>query len=90
MNIFFYFSIFIILILFLLSVNFNYKKFIAFLKKIYSLFFTKNQKNYTNKNELIKEYIPQEEIKNLIQEDLPFVKAENQTITNKNKFNFPQ
>ena len=88
-QVFFYFSIFIILILFLLSVNFNYKKFIAFLKKIYSLFFTKNQKNYTNKNELIKEYIPQEEIKNLIQEDLPFVKAENQTITNKNKFILP-
>ena len=34
----------------------------------------------TNKNELINEYIPQEEIKNLIQEDLPFIKAENKSI----------
>ncbi len=87
-QIFFYFLIFLILILFLLSVNFNHKNFISVLKKIYSLIFEKNKKNYTNKNELINEYIPQEEIKNLIQEDLPFVKAENHKIT-KNKFILP-
>ena len=36
--------------------------------------FSKKQKNYTNENEVINEYIPQEEIKNLIQEDLPFIR----------------
>ena len=40
-------------------------------------FFKKKEKNYTDKSEVISEYIPQEEIKNLIQEDLPFIKAEN-------------
>ena len=34
----------------------------------------KKKKNYTDKSEVISEYIPQEEIKNLIQEDLPFIK----------------
>ena len=59
------------------------------LKKIY-YFFLKD-KNYTNKNEVINEYIPQEEIKNLIQEDLPFIKNEpNQNINlNKSKFALP-
>ena len=37
----------------------------------------KENKSYTDKSELISEYIPQEEIKNLIQEDLPFIKATN-------------
>ena len=41
-----------------------------------------------NENELINEYIPQEEIKNLIQEDLPFIKAEN--IKSSNKFKLPE
>ena len=45
-------------------------------KYIYQLFFNDNKKNYTNKNEIINEYIPEEEIKNLIQEDLPFIKAD--------------
>ena len=57
------------------------------LKKIY-LFFLKD-KNYTNKNEVINEYIPQEEIKNLIQEDLPFIKAETDQSKNKLKFKLP-
>ena len=38
--------------------------------------FRNKDKTYTNKSEIINEYIPQEEIKNLIQEDLPFIKAE--------------
>ncbi len=46
------------------------------------------QKNYTNKSEIINEYIPQDEIKNLIQEDLPFIKAENKK-DGKIKFNLP-
>ena len=51
---------------------------------------TKNRdKNYTDKSEVINEYIPQEEIKNLIQEDLPFIKAENNQIKSKLKFKLP-
>ena len=49
----------------------------------------KKHKNYTNKNEIINEYIPQDEIKNLIQEDLPFIKAENTRFNNKMKFKIP-
>ena len=40
----------------------------------------------TDKNEIINEYIPQDEIKNLIQEDLPFIKAENSQSLVKTKF----
>jgi len=80
--------IFIISIFFLISVNFNLKSFIIFLKKILTFFKKKDQKNYTDKSEIINEYIPEEEIKNLIQEDLPFIKAENQD-KNKLKFKLP-
>ena len=38
--------------------------------------FSKRDKIYTDKSEVINEYIPQEEIKNLIQEDLPFIRAD--------------
>ena len=48
----------------------------------------KNTKNYTDKSEIINEYIPQDEIKNLIQEDLPFIKTEN-IPENKIKFKLP-
>ena len=85
----FYILIFVILILFFLSINLKYKSFLSTFNKIFSLIFIKNNKNYTNKNELINEYIPQDEIKNLIQEDLPFVKADNQKIISKNKFILP-
>ena len=44
-------------------------------------------KNYTNKSEVISEYLPQEEIKNLIK-DLPFIKTENKN-DNKLKFKLP-
>jgi DNA segregation ATPase FtsK/SpoIIIE, S-DNA-T family len=87
-NIFYYILIFIILIIFLISINFNLKKFITFILKIFSLIFRKNNKNYTNKSEIINEYIPQDEIKNLIQEDLPFIKNENKN-ENKIKFKLP-
>jgi S-DNA-T family DNA segregation ATPase FtsK/SpoIIIE len=84
-SIFYYFLIIFAIIFFLLSINFNAKNFILFLKKIIS----KNNKNYTNKNEVINEYIPQDEIKNLIQEDLPFIKAENLSSNKKSKFKLP-
>ena len=52
----------IILFLFLLSINFNTIKFYKIIKKIIQFFKKDNEKNYTNKNEIIKEYIPQYEI----------------------------
>ncbi len=88
-NIFFYALIFLTVALFLLSINFNIKKFILIIKKIFKIIFKGNSKNYTNKNEVINEYIPQEEIKNLIQEDLPFIKTESFHSANKSKFKLP-
>ncbi len=87
-NIFYYILIILVLIFFLISINFHPIKFYKVLKKIIVSFKNKNQKNYTNKNEIINEYIPQDEIKNLIQEDLPFIKTENKD-TNKIKFRLP-
>ena len=88
-NFFYFFLISIIIFLFLVSINFNYKNFIFFIQKITKSIFNKNIKNYTNKNEIIEEYIPQEKIKNLIQEDLPFIKAETNQVSNKTKFTLP-
>ena len=84
----FYILIFLIFVLFLISVNFNLIKFYNSILKIYNFFFKKQEKSYTNKNEIISEYIPQDEIKNLIQEDLPFIKAGNK-ISEKIKFKLP-
>ena len=53
------------------------------------LIFNKSTKNYTNKNEVIEEYIPQDKIKDLIQEDLPFIKAETNQSSIKLKFKLP-
>ena len=85
-KIFYYVLIISIIILFTISINFNVQNFLVILKKFFNLIFNKEQKNYTNKNEVINEYIPQDEIKNIIQEDLPFIKAEK---IDKNKFNLP-
>ena len=85
-----YFLIVTILILFLISINFNLKNFIKSIKKLFLFFFNRSQKNYTNKNEIIEEYIPQEQIKNLIQEDLPFIKADSKDLLQKKtKFKLP-
>ena len=83
----FYVLIFFTFLLFLISINFNPFKFYRSILKIYNFFFIK-EKNYTDKSEVINEYIPQEEIKNLIQEDLPFIKAENKN-NEKIKFKLP-
>ena len=86
-KIFFYYSLLILtIILFLKSINFKIKKLNELFRKIFS---KKNNKNYTNKNEVIDEYIPQEEIKNLIQEDLPFIKTESAQSSKKKKFLLP-
>ena len=87
-NFFYYVLIFIILILFLISINFSLNNFFISLKNIFNSFLKKDNKNYTDESEIINEYIPQDEIKNLIQEDLPFIKNENKS-ENKVKFNLP-
>ena len=84
-NIFYYSLIILIFILFLFSINFQIKNFVSFIN-----FFTrKTTKNYEKENEVIKEYIPQQEIKNLIQEDLPFIKADQSQTNNQKKFQLP-
>ncbi len=88
-NLSYYFLIILTLFFFLVSINFNLKNFIKILKKITEILFNKKTRNYTNKNEIINEYIPQEEIKNLIQEDLPFIKAEKEQLSKKAKFIIP-
>ncbi len=87
-TIFYYVLIILIITLFLISINFNPLKFSQNIKKLLSLINTKEVKNYADKTEIISEYIPQEEIKNLIQEDLPFIKSENKA-DNKIKFKLP-
>ena len=84
----FYILIFLVSCLFLISINFNPIKFYNLSLKIFYYFFKKREKNYTDKSEIIDEYIPQEEIKNLIQEDLPFIKADNK-VNGKIKFKLP-
>ena len=86
--IFYYFLIILNFFLFLISVNFHPIKFYKLIKSLNRIFTKKERKNYTDKNEVISEYIPQEEIKNLIQEDLPFIKAENKS-KNTTKFKLP-
>ena len=88
-NFFYYLLILLTIIFFLLSINFNLKNFINSIKKLFNIVFKKDNKNYTHKDELINEFIPQEEIKDLIQEDLPFIKIENNKSINKAKFLLP-
>ena len=85
----YYLLVAIITILFLFSINFHPLRFYLVIKKFFQFFLKSKSKSYTDKSELISEYIPQEEIKNLIQEDLPFIKAETQ-INKKNKFQLPK
>ncbi len=85
----YYILLFLIIFLFLISINFNIKKFLNLTKKIINYIFEGNKKTYTTKDEVINEYIPQEEIKNLIQEDLPFIKAEKLKENEKIKFKLP-
>ena len=84
----YYILILLTLIIFLISINFSLRKFSGFIRKVFNLFKKNNNKIYTDKTEIINEYIPQDEIKNLIQEDLPFIKSENNR-ENKLKFKLP-
>jgi S-DNA-T family DNA segregation ATPase FtsK/SpoIIIE len=86
-DIFFYILILLTIFFFLISINFNPRNFFKFIKKTSNLL-NKNNRSYTDKSEIISEYIPQDEIKNLIQEDLPFIKGENKSEI-KIKFRLP-
>jgi S-DNA-T family DNA segregation ATPase FtsK/SpoIIIE len=88
-NVTYYLSIFLILNFFLITIQFKISSFYKIIKKIFKFLFSKKQKNYTNENEIINEFIPQEQIKSLIQEDLPFIKNENKDLGKKNKFKLP-
>ena len=86
---FYYFLIFLVLTLFLISIQFKIVFFYKFIKKIFKYLFSKKEKNYTNENEIINEFIPQEQIKSLIQEDLPFIKNDKKLNNKKIKFTLP-
>ena len=88
-NFFYYFLILLTIFLFFLSINFNLKNFWNGIKKLANIILRNKNKSYTDQSELINEFIPQEEIKDLIQEDLPFIKAENNKPSNKTKFSLP-
>ena len=82
----FYSLIFLSILFFLLSINISPKKIWLLIVGILK----NDNKNYTDKSELIDEYIPQEDIKNLIQEDLPFIKADKMKVNEKIRFNLPK
>ena len=84
-NLSFYFLIVLIIALFFISINFNIFKLFNLIRNFIQ---NPKKKNYTDKSEIISEYIPQDEIKNLIQEDLPFIKAD-AIKNNKIKFKLP-
>ena len=88
-NITYYILALLIISLFLISINFSLKKTWNFLKQIFNLVNKDKNKNYTDKSEIINEYIPQDEIKDLIQEDLPFIKADKLKENEKKKFRLP-
>ena len=85
----YYLLILLILSLFLISAQFKFNTFYKFLKKIIKFLFSKREKSYTNENEIINEFIPQDEIKSLIQEDLPFIKNETKQANKKIRFKLP-
>jgi S-DNA-T family DNA segregation ATPase FtsK/SpoIIIE len=85
----YYFLILLIICLFLISIQFNVGSFYKFFKKIFEFLLSKKKRNYTNENEIISKFIPQEEIKSLIQEDLPFIRNETKEFNKKIKFRQP-
>tara|TARA_B110000259_G_scaffold66153_1_gene77931 strand:- start:631 stop:2721 length:2091 start_codon:yes stop_codon:yes gene_type:complete len=85
----YYLSILLIICFFLITIQFKSHSLYKIIKRLFHFLFSKKQKSYTNKNEIINEFIPQEQIKSLIQEDLPFIKSENKELSKKNKFKLP-
>ena len=88
-QVFYYILIIIILSLFLISIKFKLSFIVSLIKKISENYLKEKSKNYTKENEIIDQFIPQEEIKNLIQEDLPFIKNDSKNIYKKTIFNLP-
>jgi DNA segregation ATPase FtsK/SpoIIIE, S-DNA-T family len=88
-QIFYYILLLLIFCFFLLSIQFKMKFLNNLVKSLYAYFFTKRVKSYTNENEIINEFIPQDEIKDLIQEDLPFIKNDSKNNDKKIKFKLP-
>tara|TARA_B110001450_G_scaffold238754_1_gene246016 strand:+ start:3034 stop:5124 length:2091 start_codon:yes stop_codon:yes gene_type:complete len=85
----YYLLIFIIIFLFLISIQFKFKSFKKIIKRLFIFFTSKRERNYTNENEVINEFIPQDKIKSLIQEDLPFIKSDSKSYDKKIKFQLP-
>ena len=85
----YYILILLIIFFFLISIQFRINYFYQIIKKIFKFLFLQKQKSYTNESEIISEFIPQDQIKNLIQEDLPFIKNENKQLSKKNIFKLP-
>jgi len=88
-NFFYYLLILLMISFFLTSIQFNISFVYSIIKKLFKFLFSNKQKNYTNENEIINEFIPQEQIKSLIQEDLPFIKNENKKLHKQIKFKLP-
>ena len=88
-SVLYYFLIILIFGLFFVSINFNLHVSWIFLKKIINYVKKDRSRTYTDKSEIINEYIPQDQIKNLIQEDLPFIKAEKIKQNEKTSFKLP-
>ena len=88
-SVLYYFLIILIFGLFFVSINFNLHVSWIFLKKIINYVKKDRSRTYTDKSEIISEYIPQDQIKNLIQEDLPFIKAEKIKQNEKTSFKLP-
>ena len=88
-NIFYYFLILLITVIYLFSINFTFQTLKSLFRILFNLFSNRKSKSYTNKDEIISEYIAQDEIKDLIQEDLPFIKAETFQEPKKSKFELP-
>ena len=85
----YYLLLLLITFLFLITIQFKIHFFYKVIRKISSFLFLKKQKSYTNVNEIINEFIPQDQIKSLIQEDLPFIKSENKELSKKSRFKLP-
>tara|TARA_B100000787_G_scaffold169357_1_gene160339 strand:+ start:34 stop:2124 length:2091 start_codon:yes stop_codon:yes gene_type:complete len=85
----YYLLLLLITFLFLITIQFKIHFFYKVISKISSFLFLKKQKSYTNVNEIINEFIPQDQIKSLIQEDLPFIKSENKELSKKSRFKLP-
>ena len=82
----YYILIIIILLLFLISINFKLNSFLNFIKILFKFIFRKKEKNLFNNEKIIN---PITENTNLIQEDLPFVKNIIDGKTTKTKFMLP-